>query len=48
MRQDTQYENHMKKTITPLCPHRKLEDKPLIQRLESTIEWKDEGQTNQI
>jgi len=38
MRQDTPFNNNMKQTYNITLSHRQLEDKPLIQRLENTIE----------
>jgi len=35
----------MKQTYNITLSHRQLKDKPLIQCLESTVEWENEGET---
>jgi len=39
MRQDTQYKNNIKQTYNITFSHGQLEGEPLIQRLETTIEY---------
>jgi len=43
VKQGTQYNCNKKQTYNVILSHRQLEDKPIIQRLENTTEWEDEG-----